>query len=324
MSVRTTTDSALPTIGVDVGGTTVKAGIVAADGTLLVVHRVATPADGSDLIDAIGTLVERLIAEAPIAVQAIGIGLPAVIEQPSGRVRMGVNIALEDEEPARLLSQRFGRPVRLDNDANVAALAEHRLGVAKGLGSSVMLTLGTGVGGGVIVDGKVVRGGGGLGAELGHLVVDMNGPRCTGANCPNRGCIEGFASAQAFERDARDAIATDPQGAIARALTGGVDRAPEVFGELAKAGDPSAVAILNRAGRALGVALASLANIFGPEVLVIGGGVAALGDHLLVPACAELAARALSPFRDIPVRLAALGPDAGIVGAALLALGDDA
>jgi glucokinase len=196
-----------------------------------------------------------------------------------------------------LVSDRIGLPVFVDNDANLAALAEHRFGAAKSTTNALMLTIGTGIGGGVIVNGQLYRGTTGAGAELGHVVIDQAGPPCQG-NCPNRGCVEVLASGTALGKEGRIAAVT------AAAL----------------AGDGIAVEVVATIGRRLGVALSSLANIFEPEVIVIGGGVSAAGELLLEPAREELRSRALPPMNESRVVVAALGPDAGMVGAAVMAL----
>jgi glucokinase len=210
-------------------------------------------------------------------------------------------------------------PVFVDNDGNVAALAEHRAGAARGASEVVLLTIGTGIGGGLILRGEPYRGGIGAGAELGHLVIDMDGPRCQG-NCPNHGCVEALASGTALAREARRIAAERPGSALERALRNGRELAGPIVTELAHDGDAAAIEVLALIGSRLGVAIASLVNIFNPQVVVIGGGVIGAGELLLGPAREVVAQRALRPSRDeVRIVPARFGVEAGMIGAAALA-----
>ncbi|HEY6780686.1 MAG TPA: ROK family protein, partial [Thermoleophilaceae bacterium] len=206
----------------------------------------------------------------------------------------------------------------VDNDANVAALAEHLYGAARGARNAVMLTIGTGIGGGLILNGEVYRGATGAGAELGHTVIEVDGPPCQG-NCPGRGCVETLASGTALGREGREAAERVPDSALGAMLAQGETVDGKAVTEAALAGDETARGVFDLVGSRLGVALTSFANIFEPEVFVIGGGVIAAGDLLLDPARRELAARALPPMKQIPVVAAELGSDAGMIGAAAMA-----
>lgn len=286
-------------VGVDVGGTKIAAAAIARDCSRSAAVTLPTPKGGPALLAAIEDAVRAVEREAGARVAAVGVGLPSVIQQPEAIVRLSANIDLRDVAAGDELRRRLAVPVAVDNDANVAAIAEHRAGAGRGHGTLVLLTLGTGVGGGVIVDGRSMRGGRGMGAELGHMVVDADGPPCQ-RNCPNRGCLETMASGTAIERDA---------GVPAEEV---VHRASD--------GDPSARAILERAGRYLGIGLSSLANIFNPDVFVIGGGAGSgAGEYMLPVADREYRRRALPPLAAAPVVPAALGPAAGAVGAGLIA-----
>jgi glucokinase len=182
-----------------------------------------------------------------------------------------------------------------------------------------MLTLGTGIGGGLVLGGALQRGWIGAGGELGHMVIDMDGPPCQG-NCPNRGCLEVMASGSALVREASLRVARRPDTALGHALESGRELTGPFITELAHDGDPVALDAIGAVGRALGVGLSSIVNMLNPEVIVIGGGVIAAGEMLLAPARAELAARALAPARDaVRVVGAAFGEQAGMIGAALLA-----
>jgi glucokinase len=184
---------------------------------------------------------------------------------------------------------------------------------------AVMLTIGTGIGGGLVLQGRLYRGWLGAGAELGHTVVDIDGPPCQG-NCPNRGCLEAVASGTALEREARAAAHAQPGSQLGRLQDSGRELTGALVTELAHDGDPLARDVLALIGRRLGVGIASFVNAFNPEVVVMGGGVMGAGELLLAPARAEVAARALPPARDV-VRIvpARLGPEAGMIGAGVMA-----
>lgn len=284
-------------VGVDVGGTKMAGAVVARDSSVLASLNLQTPKDGDALLDALADLVRRLAAGSPEPVRSVGVGLPSTIDA-DGIVRFSTNIDLRDVDAGAELCARTGLPVVIDNDANLAAMAEHRLGAGRGYESIVMLTIGTGIGGGVILGGRPMRGGSGCGAELGHVVVKSDGPPCQ-RHCPNHGCLETMASGTAIAR------------------MGGAP-AEEIVARAA-GGDPAAAITVALAGRYIGVALSSLANVLNPEVFVIGGGVMAAGELLLDPAREEYRSRALPPMATAPVVAAELGPDAGMLGAALLA-----
>jgi glucokinase len=294
-------------------------GVVDAD--LQVTYRATAPSVGLGQDELLETMERELRAAADARPEAVGAGLgvPCTIDRERGVAVMAVNLDLADVPVRDLMSERLGLPVTLDNDANAAVLAEHRFGAAQGARNVVMLTLGTGIGGGLVIGGEVYRGLSGGGTELGHTVIELDGPRCQG-NCPNRGCVEAFASGTAIAREALAAARDAPDSALGRALAGGATLDGKEVTDAALEGDPIARDILERAGGYLGVALASFANIFGPDVIVLGGGVMAAGELILDPARAELAARALPPMDRTPVVAAGLGPDAGMIGAATLAL----
>jgi glucokinase len=306
-------------IGADLGGTKMAVGAV--DSNQRVLHRATEGTMGRGLQNLLDELTEELraaVAAAPQAI-AIGLGIPATIDRERGLAISAVNLPLIDVPIRDLIVERMGLPVYVDNDANVAALAEHRFGAARGARNAIMLTIGTGIGGGLILGGQVYRGSTGAGAELGHVVIDQNGPPCQG-NCPNRGCVEALASGTALAREGRAAAESAPDSALARTLAAAGTIEGRDVTDAALDGDETAREVVALIGTRLGVALSSLANIFEPDVIVIGGGVAAAGDLLLDPARAELRWRALPPQHETPVVLAALGPDAGMIGAATMAL----
>jgi glucokinase len=308
------------TIGVDMGGTKLLAG--AADEELSVHHRTQRTIAGLDqaaLIEAAVDAVEEVREQASGEVEAVGFGIPALMDQRTGTAVVAINLHLADIRFADVMAERLGLPVFVDNDANVAMLGEHRAGAARGCREAVMLTIGTGIGGGLVLGGRLYRGALGSAAELGHTVIQLDGPPCQGS-CPNHGCVEVLASGTALAIEATRIAGEQPQSALAAALRDGHPLAGPLITELAHDGDSAAIEALALIGTRLGVAIANFVNIFNPEVVVIGGGVMAAGELLLGPARAEVARRALPPSRDL-VRIipAELGVEAGMIGAAALA-----
>jgi glucokinase len=306
-------------IGADMGGTKLLAGVV--DEQLEVharTHRsVAGKAQG-EIVDIIVEAINDLREQVP-DVEGVAFGIPSLIDQRTGTAVTSVNLDIQHFPFRDTMADLLGLPVFIDNDGNVMALAEQRCGAGRGAQHVIGLTIGTGVGGGVVIDGKIFRGSMGAGAELGHMVIDHNGPRCQG-NCPNYGCLETFVSGTALAREARVAADEEPDSELAvRALE------EELTGTLvttmALGGEELSRMVIGHVGRMLGVGLANFVNIFNPEVIVVGGGVMAAGDLLLEPARTEMHARALEPNRDL-VRVvgAKFGPEAGMLGAGVLAL----
>jgi glucokinase len=308
-------------VGVDMGGTKLLAG--ALDENLNVHHRALRDMRGLDqeaLLDAVVSAVEELRTASESPLRSVGFGIPCTIDQVRGVAVQAVNLPLADVPFRDVMAERLGIPVFVDNDANAAALAEHRFGAARGTRHSVTLTVGTGIGGGLVLDDELYRGAVGAAAELGHMVVDMDGPPCQG-NCPNRGCLEAVASGTALAREARAAAEAAPGSALGRAAASGREVTGALVTELAHDGDQTSREVLALIGRRLGVGISSLVNTFNPEVVVIGGGVMGAGELLLGPARAEMVSRALPPGRDlVQVVAARFGAEAGMVGAATLAL----
>jgi glucokinase len=311
--------SARETIGVDLGGTKLRVGVVGDRAEVL--HEDVATSAGLEPGELLSLLEARLrvALEARPGVAAIGLGVPCTIDRARGACIQAVNLPLHDVPLRDEIAGRIGLPVSLDNDANVAVLAEHRCGVARGARNVVMLTIGTGIGGGLIVEGDLFRGSSGAGAELGHMVVDADGPPCQGS-CPNRGCIEVFASGTAIARAGAELAAADPGSPLGRMQSAGEPIDGRAVTDAALAGDEAAAEVVAAAGSRLGAALSSLANAFDPDVIVIGGGVAAAGELLIGPAREQLRVRALPPQNETPVEPAGLGPRAGMIGAATLAL----
>jgi glucokinase len=309
--------SASHVIAVDLGGTKVAAGLVARDGAI--VRRAVEPTDAADE-DAVLAQLERMIAGlVDDGFAALGVGVPSTIDQRSGRAVTSVNIPLAGVDLRDRLHELVGVPVAIENDGNAAAVAEHRLGAARGARHVVMLTLGTGVGGGLILDNRLYRGAVGAAGELGHITIDADGPPCQGA-CPGRGHLEVLASGLAADGLADSAAADRPEGDLGRAAAAGREVDPRLLVELASAGPGDARDVLDRVGFHLGVGIADFVNVFNPELVVIGGGFAEAGELLLDRAREVVAERALPPAKDeVRIVRAELGSDAGLIGAALVA-----
>ena len=307
-------------IGIDIGGTKIAGGVVTEAGLILDRTRVPTPPDDEPAtLAALFAAVDELLARHR-RVDAIGVGAAGLVEWPGGRARWAPHNSYRRLELRRLLHERTGLPTTVDNDANAAAWAESRFGAGAGGGDLVLVTVGTGIGGGLVLGGHLYHGEHGFAGELGHLIVAPDGDRCA---CGNRGCLEAMASGSTLGRLGREAAAGDPGGRLA-ALAGGPGL---VTGEMVFAaageGDKVALALFERVGHWLGVGIASLVTIFDPDLVVVGGGVAATGELLLAPARASFERYVHGrAHRDLPpVVPARLGGDAGLVGAATLALG---
>jgi len=305
------------TIGVDLGGTKMLVGVLSGTEPLYEQREHSTGQTEDELVELLVREVEEA-REARPGVAAIGLGIPATIDHDRGVAVAAVNLPLSEVPIRDVVSERTGLPVFVDNDANVAAYAEYLYGAAQGKPDTVMLTVGTGIGGGLILGGEVYRGSTGAGAELGHTVIQMDGPPCQG-NCPNHGCVEALASGTALGREARAAAESTPDSALGKLLAEGREVDGRATTEAALAGDEVAIGVFDLIGSRLGVACASFANIFQPDAIVVGGGVIAAGDLLLEPARREVRERALTPMNRTPILEATLGNDAGMIGAAAMA-----
>jgi len=303
-------------VGIDAGGTKLLVGV--ADEGLAVhhrLHRVWRGFERQEVLDLFVEVVEEALAEAPEAA-AVGFGIPSLMDADRAVSLECVHLPLAGVPFRDLMSERLDRPVVVDNDANCALLAESRAGAAKGAADALMLTLGTGIGGAILARGELYRGRGSAG-ELGHMVVELDGEPC---HCGSRGCLETVASGPVFAREGGRAAGEQPESALGQAKAAGREITGALVTELAGEGDAAAVGVITEAGRKLGAGLAGLANVFSPEVIVIGGGASAAGELLLRPAREELARRALGPNRDVRVVAAHFGDEAGMLGAAVMAL----
>jgi len=308
------------TVGVDIGGTKIAVGVVSSEGELLAQMRRATPSrDPGAVVSEIAEMVAEYTERYPIA--AVGVGVAGLVDGGHSQVTFAPNLRWSRVPLRQLLQEATGLPADVENDANAAAWAEYRFGAGVGTSDMIMVTVGTGVGGGVIVHGSLRRGAGGMAGEFGHLNVVVDGRSCA---CGRNGCWEQYASGNALVRTARD-LASEQRSEAGVLLSLG-DGTPEgVEGlhvtEAAQRGDRVALRAFDRVGTWLGRGLADLAALYDPEVFVIGGGVAESGDLLMRPIREtfdkELVGR--EHRSPIPVIAAQLGNPAGIVGAADLA-----
>lgn len=306
------------TIGADLGGTKLAVGVVGDGPETVFGSEVSSRGYSQEaVIDLLGDQIGEARKARPAAVAA-GVGIPATLDFEAGHAISTVNLDLADVPVREMLTERVGLPTVIDNDANTAMLAEALYGAARGTRYALMLTLGTGIGGGIWLGGEIYRGAHGAGAELGHVVVEIDGPRCQG-NCPGYGCVETFASGTAIGRQGREAAEREPDSALGLLAASGQEITAREVAAAARGGDRAAVGLVEKVGHYLGTALVSLVNIFEPEVIVLGGGVMRMDDLLLEPVRRELRQRALPPMNRTDVVAAELGPEAGMIGAAALA-----
>jgi len=315
-------DTDSPVLAVDVGGTKIFAALFSPDGNILAgVTRPTLPGEGvSAVIDRLCAAISSLLGENKMAVaQLAGIGLACaggihtprgVVVTPSPNMPDWVDVPLAD-----IIHKKFGVRVFLVNDASAAALGEHRYGAGRGVKNLVLFTLGTGIGGGIIINNELYLGAVGSAGEFGHMTVAADGPLC---GCGNTGCLELFASGHAVERDAAARLRRGESSVLRDMVKGDCDSVTAAqVGEAARGGDPLAYDLLARAAYYLGVGMVNAVNIFNPEMVVIGGGMAALGDMLLAPGRRMVAERAFSVSAGtVCIVTAALGNEAGVYGAA--------
>jgi glucokinase len=307
-------------IGVDVGGTKILAGLV--DPGLGVLHRVQRPSGGltrDELLARLAELVAEAAGAAPGPVLGVGFGVPGMLDRRRGVVAAAPHLPLDGVRFEALMAERTGLPVAVDNDGNCTMLAEWRHGAARGCRDAVTLTVGTGVGGGIVVNGGLLRGSSGGGAEVGHMVLAFDGPPCQG-ECPGRGHYEWYASGNAIGRAGLELARDVPGSVLGRELAAGREITGALVTELAHDGDEHARAAIRLVGGRLGAGMVSLVNVFNPERIVVGGGAIAAGELLLGPAREEVARHAMPSLADgLEIVPAHFGAEAGMLGAATLA-----
>lgn len=306
-------------VGVDVGGTRIAAGLVERKGRIVKDVKRLTPKSGPfAVVDTIIDLAEEAMAGVhPSEFAGIGIGLPAQVDFLRQEIEFCTNLPLAGVDVRSLVMSRTKREVTVDNDGHLAALGEARFGAAKGARDFLMITLGTGVGGGMWIAGEPYRGARGLGGELGHTVIDLEGPPCP---CGGRGHLEAYLGRPAIAEKGRELAKTFKGRAVLDAAGGHIDDVTaEAVVIAARGGDEFAAKILIDAGEILGRALVSFVNVLNPRLICIGGGIGESADTLVERATQIMQAEALAGRRDVEVKQAVLGNDAGILGAAALA-----
>ena len=306
-------------IGVDLGGTKLLAGAV--DRDLVVHHRASRRSRAPDteaLLETVLSAVREVRDASETEVLAVGFGIPSLVDVNRGVAEHTVHLPLSGVPFRDVMAERVGLPAFVANDATLAMLAEHRFGAARGASDALMLTIGTGIGGGLVIDGRLVHGTLGAAGEPGHMVVDLDGPPC---ECGAVGCLETLASGTALGREGARVARAATDSELARALEAGREITGALVTELAHDGDRAARDVVALIGMRLGVGIANLVNLLNPSVVVIGGGMIAAGDMLLEPARTVVRERALPPSRDaVRIVPAAFGHESGMLGAAILAL----
>jgi glucokinase len=305
-------------VGIDIGGTKIAAVRISPEGEIS--ERIVRPTPATDQTAAMPAIEAATAEVMDDRVTAIGVGMAGLIDIRSGTLLSTPNLSWRNLALADGLAKRFELPVTVNNDATVAGWAESRLGASRGRDDSLFVGVGTGIGGGIVTGGRLLRGAHGFAGEIGHVIVEPDGPQC---GCGNRGCWEQMASGVAIARAGQRAVTEEPDSEIARLAGGDPRRATgELVTQAAQGGDEAAVAILATVGRRLGEGIAGLVNVFDPEVVVIGGGVGEAGDVLLDPLRRAFleSVEGAEVRPDVPIVPAQLGNDAGAIGAGLLAL----
>lgn len=311
-------------VGIDVGGTGIQLGVVDQNGKILVKGGITTRTDlpYQEQIRLMAECVAQTVEKGGFdmgEVKSIGVGVPGIADQKTGVVPFCTNLGWHDVPFREEFQKHIDKPVLIDNDATVAGLAESVAGVSAGTDSSVFITLGTGVGGGIVIHGKVWSGFHGVGSEIGHMILELEGEPCT---CGNHGCLERYCSATAIIRMARELMPNHPDSLIMSLCDGDTSmiNAKIVF-DAAREGDEIGLRVFRRYVRYLSQAISNIINFLDPEVVVLGGGVSKAGPFLLDAVREEVPHYVL--YKTMPlsrIELAQLGPDAGIIGAAMLGI----
>ncbi len=305
-------------VGIDVGGTKINALRVARDGEIL--DRKSDPTPAEDEAATLATMIDIARAMVTDDVLAIGVGAAGLVDAADGVLRFAPNLAWRELSIATRMRDALGLPCQVDNDANVAAYGEYRFGAGRGFRDLLLVAVGTGIGGGIVSDGRVFRGANGFAAEIGHVIVEPDGPPC---GCGNLGCWEQVAAGRAIDRMGQEAARERGGSLLLTMAEGHPERVTgRVVTEAALRGDEAALGVLAEVGRRLGTGIAGLVNILDPQIVVVGGGAIFAGDLLLDPARAAFLEAVEGPEHRprVPIVAARLGNDAGAVGAAVLAL----
>jgi len=303
-------------IGIDLGGTNLKAGIVDKDGKIL--HRLSTKTNSDADSQTISNQILELIAEIikisnfkKSDIIGIGLGSPGLVDKKGETILFSPNLPRWRNIPIkRIVAERFSKPCVLENDANAAAWGEKWVGAGKEATSMVMLTLGTGIGGGIIIDNRLWRGANNVAAEIGHMVIQMDGPQC---NCGNRGCVEVYASATGMVRRFKELL----KGGASSSLKDCDEITAKMINDAAFQGDKASLDIMEETGRYLGIAIVNIMHILNPEMIVLAGGMIGSGELLMNPIRQVTTQRAFeASYKDTKIVFSQLGNDAGIIGAA--------
>lgn len=311
--------------GIDIGGTFVKCGIVDNEGKIIVKGKIPTGKNKTyqQIAMDIAKYVAQLEDEAGVKTCSVGIGCPGTVDSEKGIVLYCNNLGWKNVPLAEEIGKLLGKPTYVTNDANAAALGESFIGAGKAYNSSILVTLGTGVGGGIVLDGKLFEGNCSAGAEIGHHVIRKDGRKCT---CGRNGCFEVYSSATALMKEARTRMRENKNSMLWGACNGNKDKVDgKMIFDCAKAGDETANKVVNWYIDYLAEGIANLANIFRPEAVLLGGGVSAQGDALIVPTQKLVNKRLYGGYHYAPVKVAVatLGNDAGLCGAAKLAMKEE-
>lgn len=309
-------------IGFDLGGTNMGASIVALDGKILYSNECPTLANESaeNVINRIKNLISNCFAKAKtenLEILSIGIGCPGIIDTDNGIVKYSPNLTnWSNVEISKILNQEFNVPVYVDNDVRVAALGEYFFGAGRGYKNILCITIGTGIGGGIILDGKIMRGSSQSMGEIGHITLKKDGPLC---GCGNYGCLEALASSIAIIREAKAVIENNGSEIMKNLFNNTGELNAKLVTDAYHQGDKEAIRIVNEVAEWVGIGLSSVINLINPEVIIIGGGVALAGDILFNPIKKEIEKRALKIPRElVKIVPAQLGNDAGMIGSSTL------
>lgn len=303
-------------LAADLGGTHLRVALVDHDGVVSARRERPTPRDAAEVVELLVALLGQVAAASPVPPVAACVATPGLVDADNGVVLLAPNIeGFRSVQLTHPLGQALGLPVSIENDASAAALGEFRFGAGRGVRHLLHATLGTGIGGGLVINGRLYRGARGLAGEIGHMVIDPTGPRC---NCGSRGCLEALVSGVAFANRARRLL-NNGRSAVLREVVGDGQPTARHLHEAALAGDRLCEAEIRNGGHVLGLALGSLLNILNPDMVTLSGGLLQAGEMLLGPMRDAMFSLAYGPAAATALELTRLGDDAGLLGAAAVA-----